>query len=399
MCCEPVVKLGTGMCFLVALAACGDVKKDGWATEHGPQGSLVDVAAGKSWAWTLAGDGEIQAWNNGSFSRVSKGMPCEDANGGGEKPEAMAARHDQDAWAVGGTLCHWNGSGWEAQSHVFNGDQDVLQTCKPFTDVTVSSSGKAWALSPTCILEWMPDGPDIQGVHQYWKAIPTSGVDRLCSNTCTYAGNGRCNDSRGNNTLCDDGTDCLDCGFFDRPRPAPTRLWASGEGNLWGIDDQFIYQWRDNLWQNVGMDLKGKARAIWGSSNDNIFVVADRLLRYNGVGWGDVIAPPLKVRGIGGTDGKNVWAVGADKWLGMRAELAHFNGLTWKVATQDKDLVTAAAWGVLGNEVVGSITGEDCCVLNAVTVVDADHIWVVGEKGTVLRMDPFQRSMPGPDLP
>ncbi|MEW5851410.1 MAG: hypothetical protein AB2A00_21655 [Myxococcota bacterium] len=384
--------------FLVGVAcltACGSAEtdKDNWVRMESPTTSdYVDLSVVDGAVWVLQADGTVFSWNGSSW--INDDLPCSESGGlnrASNPPRALWASAANDAWVVGGDICHFDGTEWQPMRNVFSGVNDVFTQCAPFQDVFGQSANQVWVLSENCVLELDTDGPRINGQDVYFKAtVGSSSVVNLCTNSCTWAYDTSCDDggSGSRTTACALGTDCSDCGTRqseDPNKPKPTRLWVSGTQDIWGIGDKAVLRYQAGTWvEQTNVNVEG-ARSIWGLASDDIYVAASTgVYHFDGTGWSRNAADNLQVSALWGTAKEDIWAVGKDAFLDT-TEIQHWNGSEWTYAVSKRDLATSAFIGVLGTQLLKGASGNSCCGLLAVDGNSADNVWAVGRGGTVLR--------------
>lgn len=68
------------------------------------------------------------------------------------------------------------------------------------------------------------------------------------------------------------------------PAPFGSELWASGEGTMYSIGDDGLYEWQNNTWKRSSEE---QWLAIYGNNWNNIFIGGrkNKLKHFNGKEW------------------------------------------------------------------------------------------------------------------
>lgn len=271
----------------------------------------------------------------------------------GETLNAVAGTAPDDVWAVGygGTLLHWNGARWRAiDSH----------TQRPLSAVHAFNRCEVWVAGASGTLLRVSGEDSVQ-------AMDIGGTEDLLA------------------------------------------LWGSSSSDVWAAGyDGALLHFTGGRWQRhdqTKLDLKG----IWGSgSNDVYFIGGDAnqrlVLRYRDGAFTSQLLPGSgALFGVGGNSGSDVWV------SGHPASLYHSDGVRfWPVSVAVNP--TTALVRIFGSDSDhrfvlgrGPFEGVFLLQLSGETTVridlpqgalfggyafDPDNIWLVGERGSVLRWRP-----------
>ncbi len=145
-------------------------------------------------------------------------------------------------------------------------------------------------------------------------------------------------------------------------------IWGNHAKSLWvaghSAGQGKIFRRQDGVFQEVAGDYPEEIFGIWGSSEDNIWLVGGQrhgdssILHFNGQ---EVEIWPIEGRGVltdvWGWSEDNVWALG-NRWDGTDVTMIwHFDGTQWELIRSIEDLQLNALWACAN-----------------------DHIWAVGDK-------------------
>lgn len=136
---------------------------------------------------------------------------------------------------------------------------------------------------------------------------------------------------------------------------------------IWGTDDRTIVAGQSVILSNDGggwVQMQGdipqvEYRGVWGTSNDNVFVVggAGTILHYDGAEW-----TPMKtgqdaaLAGVWGSSETDVYAVGENAPFDgptryIAATILHFDGTAWTRIHSEGIPTLKAVWGRSSNDV------------------------------------------------
>ena len=173
----------------------------------------------------------------------------------------------------------------------------------------------------------------------------------------------------GDATLFYDGTDWL-------PMTTPTvpmmfGLANAGNDQLVAVGEySAIMHYGSSSWSsNFEMKELIGFSCIWGSAADNIYAAggSNSLMHYDGHSWELVELPvsdDLEVRGVWGTSGKDIYAVGMNILDDYDGFVCHYNGDRWTAMVEGYRFGFYGVWGSASNDV-----------------------FVVGANGTIMHYD------------
>jgi hypothetical protein len=136
----------------------------------------------------------------------------------------------------------------------------------------------------------------------------------------------------------------------------PSFLWDDGTDTTY--DYPAIHP---AAWHNVARPSSDDLYAIWGTANNDIWVVGfnAKIYHYDGTAWTAAVNPTTKsMNALWGNASNNIWAVGAT------GTILHYDGTNWSSVVSPTTDVLTAIWGTASN-----------------------NIWAVGDKGTILHYD------------
>ncbi|MBI9112947.1 hypothetical protein [Maridesulfovibrio ferrireducens] len=156
-------------------------------------------------------------------------------------------------------------------------------------------------------------------------------------------------------------------------------------------------QW--NNWKTVLSGTLQGFDSVWGSSSDDVYITSDggKIRHYDGKGWSTPEdAPQYNITSVWGNSATDVYF---SEWSGV----SHFNGETWARIKIGKDLALRAikthpsgsAWVCGDNgklftlkdgmwsEIITAVNND----LFAIWPVDKDTVFVVGDHGTILKVE------------
>lgn len=252
-----------------------------------------------------------------------------------------------DVWAAGsgGTIAHWDGSGWTKRP------TGVKNT---FHAIWGSRPNDVYAVSTTDVL-FHADGPS-----GTWAPLPVAG-DPGEWPMPTYA-------------LWGTSADDVRIG-------ARTRFTFDPDtGEYTGIDQYVLKREIDpdagptTSWQRVAGE--GTVNGIWGSSATDLWVIADNSEKN---GW----EKGLTRHGVAGGKGAIEWtSVDSQSTVVLRGIWGSSKDDIWAVG--DKGTLRRMKNGAQRWEIVASPTNEN---LHAVWGSSANDVWAVGDAGTILHFD------------
>jgi hypothetical protein len=350
-------------------------------------------------------------------------------------PEGDHARQYQDVWGSSGTdvyavegneeISHYDGSGWSAftidglvdASYITGaGENDVYITAQYF-DV-FHYDGSSWE--------------DIrQGTfwRERWRGGYATASDGFVGVSFDLIKN--------------DGTEWV---YLTERKPALECVWVSPEGEIFGgnqLGSVVVYDgtnWTEHeyvmqnpvskLWGTARNDLyaleytnaishfdgstwsavqswpdDGYVMDMWGSRNDDIFVVGEvygepgHVLHFDGSDWSPMTVPEMQwpsFKGVWGFSSESVYAVGT------AGVVLHYDGVEWSVTDtlSTDDLIDV--WGrseddlyALGTDKLFHFDAADwnvevtgyAGILKKICGVGTNDVVAVGEMGTMLRFD------------
>jgi len=253
-----------------------------------------------------------------------------------------------DVWTVGyeattlaGTLLHWNGAAWSA---------DTSTARPPMFDV--------WGSGPTDLWAMGDQGTILHGNGSTWLAT-ASGT------TSTFNG-----------------------------------IWGSGPRDVWAIEfPGTMRHWNGTAWSTAPR-AAGKLVAVWGSGPHDVWAVGDNgtILRGDGSTWSTTTTGEgHQLNGVWGTSAHDVWAVGG------AGTIVHWDGSAWLAFPGDTVLSLRGVWGAGPSDVWavgdnGTIVHWDGLVwlafpsgtkerLYAVWGSGPKDVWAVGHGSTILHWD------------
>jgi hypothetical protein len=112
------------------------------------------------------------------------------------------------------------------------------------------------------------------------------------------------------------------------PSAAPlAAAWTAANTDLFAVaTDGAVHRWDGSTWSSEQV-TNGTSRAIWGTSNDDIYVVGAGLMaHFDGSTWSPVDVDPALLRdftGISGSGATDVFVVSAE------GTVLHYDGLRW----------------------------------------------------------------------
>jgi hypothetical protein len=257
-----------------------------------------------------------------------------------------------DIWAVGhsastlkGTMLHWNGATWSA---------DTSSARPPMFVVWSSGPSDLWAMGD--------QGTILHGDGFTWAAVP-SGT---------------------NSTF--------------------TSIWGSGPNDVWAIEvPGTLRHWKGTAWST---DLKadGYLVAVWGTGPHDVWAVGLVMgaLHWDGSAWSTTTLPTTTGKahplfGVWGTSSHDIWAVGG------AGDIVHWDGSAWLPIPGDTVMSLNGVWGAGPSDVwavgdYGTIVHWDGLAwhilpsstrqkLNAVWGNGPSDVWAVGYGSTILHWD------------
>ncbi len=162
-----------------------------------------------------------------------------------------------------------------------------------------------------------------------------------------------------------------------------------------GIEQFADWEWQYPITPGRGNDFK----AVWGSSENNVFVVGASgvILHYDGNGWTEMTRATYKIlNGIWGSSEKDIFAVGTD------GAIIHYDGNKWSEMSSGVFTSLNAVWGSSENDVFavgeGIILHYDgaewtemasgtSTYLAGIWGSSANNVFAVGSSGAILHYD------------
>jgi len=181
-------------------------------------------------------------------------------------------------------------------------------------------------------------------------------------------------------------------------------LWGSAPSDLWAVGDPFtscgIFHWNGLDWTEHECPLDELAVAVWGFSEDDVWVVGvnGSILHWNGTGNWEVVESGLgDLFDVWGHSPNDIWFVGGG------GVILHWSGNVFQQVQVAPGFDLKSIWGFSRDDVyVAGSNSEDGILLhwngeqwsevemgavplNAVWGSDPDNIWVAGAGGAILR--------------
>jgi hypothetical protein len=150
-----------------------------------------------------------------------------------------------------------------------------------------------------------------------------------------------------------------DTGLVTASGPGVSMIRATGPGGVFG--EATVSVDLGVVWTSMESGTSTHLRAIWGSSDSDIFAVGDEgtILHFDGSTWSPMASGTTDTfRDIWGTSSSDVFAVGES------GRIVHFDGQTWTTTSSG---TIAYLWGVWGTS--------------------SDNVYAVGYNGTILNYD------------
>ena len=365
-----------------------------WRPEQGTQLYLSDIRT--LWAASAhdvfaVSDGAVLHYD-GNYWRAmdAGGCGCEDGLYG------VWGSSGTNVYAVGlaGTVLHWSGGAWEAESDPDLGTDDLYAvwgssasnvwavgdfgrivhfdgadwttvisdpaTAEPLFAVWGNAANSAWAVGNAgTVLHWdgsswtpQPFSDDGVTLTSVWGTSATDVWAAGFSDGCGCGG--------GDGVLYHyDGTAwTAAAGAPDLTGMPVFAGWSSGPGDVWIASLGFVWHY-DGAWSSEGVGSGAPLYGITGTSATNVFTAGSfaTIARNTGSGWETMSLPESDVYGLWGSSATDVWAVAGPI-------IRHRTGGAW-------------AWDV----------APDGASLNAVWGSGASDVWAVGTLGTVAHYD------------
>ncbi len=354
---------------------------------------LVALSGGADGGWmAVGGEGTALRWDGQAVDRVAAPVDV--------GLEGVWWVSEGEVWAVGGggTVLRWDGSSWQTQSVPVNADLHAVGGAVAGQPVAVGGGGVIVRRGGGV---WQQDdSPVTADLRAVWMASADAGW---------AVGDGGV-------IVSWDGT-----AWQEEPSPtsqdlvalwgvAPDDVWAAGKAGAIAHRDasgwQSVKSPAGADWFAVWADAEGDVvltgtdgftavrtggtrhemkhpfapvpiAALWGASLDDLWAVGEGfVLHYDGndeYRW-DVVATvmpkALTWRGICGTGPDDVYVVG------QGAAIAHFDGANWRLVPVEPDPPPDE-----GSDPVPVTAKLYGCAARG------EHVWAVGEEGTVLELD------------
>jgi hypothetical protein len=252
-----------------------------------------------------------------------------------------------DVWTVGyrsstlaGTLLHWNGAAWSAD-----------------TSSAPPAMFGVWGSGPTDLWAMGDQGTILHGDGSTWLATAIG--------TSTF-----------------------------------NSIWGSGPSDVWAIKStSTILHWNGTVW-STDTSAAGYLSAVWGSGPHDVWAVGDKgtVLHGDGSAWSTTTTGEGHfLAGVWGTSAHDVWTVGG------AGAIVHWDGSAWRVFSGDTALSLNGVWGASQSDVWavgdnGTIVHWDGLAwhalpsgtkqrLTAVWGSGAGDVWAVGHNNTILHWD------------
>jgi hypothetical protein len=322
----------------------------------------------------------------------------------GQQLRAIWGVSPGDIWSVGdgGRMHHHDGTSWSEMSECVA--PGIIQA------VWASSEADVWAgghWDDGSILHrnangWsMVDSDSMLGANGIWG----SGPDDVW---IVYGGNDIVFRWDGTNLL------QVETGvrqpYFD--------VFGFGPNDVWLVGSDRIVHYDGVSWSVINNDGRPGFTCIWGSAPDDVWVTDYRLVEHwDGVDWTSYYVDEL--RGIWGSGRNDVWGVGQRDvrcsdhygYCETEATIYHWDGIAWERHhfVGQEEAILYDVWGTSANDVwaVGfrewpekgllvhwdghgwsEVDSGSMHPLHAIHGTPDGQMWIVGDKGTILRYPP-----------
>lgn len=365
------------------------VKWDGlaWTPQKlGSSNSFNAVwASDPSNVWVVGYDGEIRKWDGKVWTR----QPIDTH----DKLVRVWGTDVNNVWTLGGlgTVGRWDGTAWKVQ---------------PAGVPYPSEAYGRWSVQGTRLRKW--DGAmwaDLNHSQDYSYTL--NGVWGSDANHLWTVGT--------NGTILKRETS----GWVAQDSGTATNLygiWGSNANNVWAVGAGVILKWDGSSWtpQLTGItDSQSPWRGVWGFDANNVWVAGGNYVyKWNGSDWTKQAIEFTPYTGIWGSDPDNIWVVGGYVTLGhwpspggSIGTINKWDGKTWTEVFRAADCGTIVSiWGTDANNIwavakrcILRWNGVSWNQWDAPTPAqgyylgtrifgqDANHIWIVGQEGLVLR--------------
>lgn len=141
---------------------------------------------------------------------------------------------------------------------------------------------------------------------------------------------------------------------------------------------------RVNLWAEMESGIQERVEGVWGTSADNVFAAAgSHVLRYDGNRWRSVFQDHASLlMGVWGSSDQDVYVVG------NAARVLHYDGVSWSLVSSGMSDMLSTAWGTSPRDIFavswdGTIVhfdGSHWSSMGKPAAVDLHGLW--GTSGT-----------------
>jgi len=137
-------------------------------------------------------------------------------------------------------------------------------------------------------------------------------------------------------------------------------IWGSSENDVFVVgDDGVILHYDGQFWRNMGSGITNDLHAIWGSSENDVFVVGDEgiILHYDGSQWSEMFDAPFRLDEIWGNAGNDVFVsdnntilhYDGEQWTTIENATIHHDGTRWTTTPQNDNAEQNVAEEVKSN--------------------------------------------------
>jgi hypothetical protein len=226
---------------------------------------------------------------------------------------AIWAFSEQDVWAVGDRVLHFDGQRWSTVAGPA-GDMLVLGALWGL------APDDLWASAGSQIFRWRgPSAGWVELVHGIANAPELNAVWALAPDDFA-AGGGAVNWEivRSKN------------GTITRAytHGATTGIWGANSDDVWAAAESGgFWHWTGSRWSNVEPPAEGgdSPQSVWGFAADDVWAVGEwgTLAHWDGMSWTPTILEDADLRAVWGAASNDVWAVGEE------GAIWHFDGNAW----------------------------------------------------------------------
>ncbi len=167
----------------------------------------------------------------------------------------------------------------------------------------------------------------------------------------------------------------------------------------WPIFYDFAKQYNGTSWSPITIKQDGNAlhNSIWGSSENDIFVVGGGIFHYNGLVWSEMPYTITELDAVWGTSGDDVFAAGSF------GKIIHYGGSSWSLMNTGTTKNLCGIWGSASDNVFavgvsGTVLHYDgdtwvpmdsntTDTLRGVWGSSGENVFAVGDGGTIIHYD------------